>query len=162
MFTGILIKTQIYATFITSRRYLRTSRDKRRMNIDGVLMLWSAFTHYLEQWSSLPVVFITPYLMQHSVSLWNSPSMHSANTWNTAYSYNVFTWLLNKKRNNTGNGIRPYTPKWFGLVASIFYSVISLVVFVYICVCTQIIFIHINSFIFHSIQDFKYWYQCHQ
>ena len=56
------------------------------------------FMHYWKDWSSFSVVFITPYLMHHSVILWNSPSMHSVNKWNTAYSCNVLTSLLNKQK----------------------------------------------------------------
>ena len=39
----------------------------------------TTFTHYLEDRSSFSVVFIAPYLMHHSVILWNSPSIHSVN-----------------------------------------------------------------------------------
>ena len=41
----------------------------------------TTFTHYLEDWSSFSVVFIAPYLMHHSVILWNSPSMFCVNMW---------------------------------------------------------------------------------
>ena len=105
--------------------------------------------------------------MHHSVILWNSPSILSVNKWNTAYFNHpckVLTSLLKKQKKwCTGSGIQPYWPTWFGLVASMFYSVISL--FTSVCVCinhNNLNFLLNTWFLGHNISDFKYWYQCHQ
>ena len=95
--------------------------------------------------------FITPYLMHYSVILWNSPSCIQLELYMyTAYcnhSCNVLMFLLNTQK-------KLFYQKWnIILLAYLIWTChqdvllhnISLVVFVYICACAQIVLILIFS-----------------
>ena len=107
-------------------------------------------THHLRIIKKIEAVYhvasTAAYLMHHSVILWNSPSMHSVNNCLFQSFLPCFDIFVEQTKEIMSLKWKMASlPNLIGLVASMFYSVISSIIFVYICACAQIIIILIFS-----------------